>query len=292
MSLRAVQSSLWSAKHLGHGLAAAAKPFAQGRRAPAPLLEGGWRQGVAGGRAPPASRNFHSKKWATMEEAQKVMDRLKGIFTGDISLDVPKEKEWVSFSEDEELSVKWLTGSDSDWGGTSMCKIELVDGEEGRKAISFSGTLSLTIPQAQEHRGMLYGKVSKQPVKSGMVAFGSRRNVLDDDLEHFNALRIRVKGDGRMYLINVRTEALREGDLYQTVIKPAPGVWQTLTLPFTNFMLTNSGMVNVSDTAMNTRQMQFFGVTLMDNKDGPFEFFLESAKAVRDDSVPPLPSDA
>lgn len=42
-----------------------------------------------------------------------------------------------------------------------------------------------------EQRGIFYGKTSKQPVRSGLCALGSRIDAMNIDLEHYNALSIR-----------------------------------------------------------------------------------------------------
>lgn len=42
-----------------------------------------------------------------------------------------------------------------------------------------------------EQRGIFYGKTSKQPVRSGLCALGSRIDAMNIDLEHYNALSVR-----------------------------------------------------------------------------------------------------
>lgn len=53
---------------------------------------------------------------------------------------------------------------------------------------------------------------------------------------------------------------------------PKAGVWSELILPINNFTLTNCGLINVEDGAMNTRMVRSLGITMHDGKEGPFKF--------------------
>ena len=116
-----------------------------------------------------------------------------------------------------------------------------------------------------------------------MCGIFSKPNSLATDLEHVNSLRMKLLGDGRRYIVSLRSKACRDGDFYQTVIKPPSGKWSELTLPIDNFQLTHYGMINTNTVLMDTREVITFGLTIQDSVEGPFS--LKSAETSQTSSL-------
>jgi Complex I intermediate-associated protein 30 (CIA30) len=113
----------------------------------------------------------------------------------------------------------------------------------------------------------------------------------------FNALEIICRTDGRFYTVNLSVSSFFPGDLYQGYInvpqthpdrsKICPntgGEFERLILPFTKFVLTAHGRHRDRQRTLdNNVEVQHVGFTLMDGKDGKFQFDLARIRAVNFD---------
>ena len=113
----------------------------------------------------------------------------------------------------------------------------------------------------------------------------------------YNALEIICRTDGRIYTVNLKVASFFPGDMYQGYINiPAThpdksaicpetgGDFERLVLPFHKFVLTAYGrMRDYQRTLDNNVEVQHVGFTLMDGKDGKFEFDLARIRAVNFD---------
>ena len=91
------------------------------------------------------------------------------------------------------------------------------------------------------------------------------------DLEPYRSLLLKVRGDGRKYVVSLRTEnwiipGTVSDDVFQGYIQPTRGEWEEILLPFDKFLLTWQGKVLNDPVTMNHRNlfsMSFASVGLL-----------------------------
>lgn len=87
------------------------------------------------------------------------------------------------------------------------------------------------------------------------------------DLEPFDTLELRVRGDGRKYVATLRTETWvslpgESHDLWQAFLFAPPGEWSSVHLPFSRFLKTWRGRVLETEEEMNSRAVLSVGIAL------------------------------
>ena len=118
------------------------------------------------------------------------------------------------------------------------------------------------------------------------------------DLEgRYNGLELMCRSDGRQYSFMLKVESLIPGDMYQCAISIPPTIPPTMevcpetggkfdkcVLLFDHFFVTHSGRMRVKQRDLdNSIRIQSIGISLMDGRDGPFEFDLARIRAVNYD---------
>ena len=102
-------------------------------------------------------------------------------------------------------------------------------------------------------------------------------------LAGYDAVRIRVKGDGRTWILGVRSQSGMGGDSYWTRFDTRKGEWMTVTAPISKmehhfFGERIPGRISPS----NIRGVEFY---IYDKKAGPFSLQVESIEGVRGRSL-------
>lgn len=142
-----------------------------------------------------------------------------------------------SFKADEDFK-KWVLTTDSDHlEGESKAKFDLSKDGHGL----FHGTLSEKVP--------IDGKIKRAGycnIKS-MRARKSFKRETYLEWSQYNMLRMRIRGDGRSYLINIASEGEYDvlwNDVYHYVLYTRGGpYWQDVKIPFSKFFLASKGRV-------------------------------------------------
>ncbi|KAM4099645.1 hypothetical protein ACB094_05G007600 [Castanea mollissima] len=106
----------------------------------------------------------------------------------------PTERYIFSFNSKEELK-KWHLYSDSEYGGLSSASLEIKESENGLSGV-FSGNLSLDVSDDSKW------KISR----SGFCGMRSKKFDGFIDLDSYDTLALKVKGDGRCYISTIYTE--------------------------------------------------------------------------------------
>lgn len=189
--------------------------------------------------------------------------------------------------------------SDADLGGQTRASWTLLDGpdrdgpaEEGAAeegagpGIGERRTASVLAPG--DKFGRFAGDLSLTVTGTRMVRSGYAAVMASDarsrwDCEEFDAFALRVRTDGRVYVLNVAADGmLQDNLLWQAAIRTPPGRWTHVVVPFSRFVLTSHGRVldagGRSPTAF--RYLLRLGVLMCERREGPFCFDLARWDAV------------
>lgn len=158
------------------------------------------------------------------------------------------------FAFDDTAEVRaWRTILDGVMGGRSTGRIR-----EGRGVIRFDGETSL----------------------ANNGGFSSMRAEIEPGrLAGFDAIRLKVKGDGRSYRFGVRTGAGQRGDNYWTTFPTVAGEWQEVVLPLAEMDRHIMGQRlpgRVDPAAVRGLELYIY-----DGAAGPFDIEIDSIEAVR-----------
>ncbi|MEM9066504.1 MAG: CIA30 family protein [Planctomycetota bacterium] len=115
--------------------------------------------------------------------------------------------------------------------------------------------------------------------------FSSTRTIANDwDLSDFDAIRLRVRGDGRTYLAEIRTGVTLRGRAvaYRASFKTSDsGAWEEIDVPFERFTPSVWGQdVSRWVEPLDTSSVRTFGFMIYDGLDGAFKLEADWVKAV------------
>ncbi|PHH69976.1 hypothetical protein CDD83_5549 [Cordyceps sp. RAO-2017] len=154
-------------------------------------------------------------------------------------------------------------------GGSSQSQLDLVAGAAPHAR--FHGRISTALP-ADRPATQRSGYAAFRTPDQGPTVFG--RSVWDVDPYAYLALR--VKSDGRAYMLNLQTEAVDAADLHQhRLFAKTPGRWETVLVRWNDFVRTNHGFVVEPQTELLRQKVRTFGIGLTDRVEGPFELCIE-----------------
>ncbi len=151
-------------------------------------------------------------------------------------------------------SGSWRSVNDDVMGGVSRGEFAVEDGR-----LVFSGRLSLAN-------------------NGGFASIRTKRG--SRDLSAFDAVVIRVRGDGRRYTMNIGTDAWIPAGSYWSTFKTS-GEWQELRLPFSTFTATAFGRPYALAPRFNPARIRTIGITIADKKAGPFRIEVDRIRAVK-----------
>ncbi|KAH1204485.1 putative complex I intermediate-associated protein 30 [Glycine max] len=136
---------------------------------------------------------------------QASVDATKKVISGNLDdLMPPPERPIFSFNSKQELS-KWHLYSDSEFGGLSSASLQITESENGATSGIFSGNLSLDF--------------------DGFI-----------DLDSYDTIAMKLKGDGRCYISTIYTEnwvnspGQMEDNSWQAFVYVPEGNWYIMKL--------------------------------------------------------------
>ncbi|CAO3686715.1 unnamed protein product [Rhizopus stolonifer] len=181
-----------------------------------------------------------------------------------------KEMPLAALNTQKDLA-NWATGCDKDIGGFSEARLELTPEGKGK----FYGNISLELPTNQDIKQSGYAAIRTK--QKDQTLFG----IPCWDTTLFRYLALRVKGDKRRYFVNIQTDGVVKTDLFQhRLFLRTPGKWETVMVPFKNFILTNNGMIQQDQLEMFRQKVRTVGISLMDRQEGPFSIEIDWVKAM------------
>ncbi len=156
-----------------------------------------------------------------------------------------------------ESTEQWRPVDDVVMGGVSGSRmVHVADGHA-----VFAGTLS------RENNGG-FASVRCAP---GQFALGD-----------FNAIRLRVRGDGRIYRLRLRMDAGFDGVAYQASFPTEDGAWSTVDLPFTAFRPSFRGRDVPNAPALDPGSIRQIGLMIADAQEGAFRLEIALIAATLD----------
>lgn len=158
--------------------------------------------------------------------------------------------------------------SDAELGGFSNSSLDFVPKNEFEPAHArFHGNISIELPR-NNPKVERTGYAAWRNYDRAATIFGKSLW----DVDPYTYLALRVKSDGRKYLVNVQTESIVHTDIHQhRLFAQRPGEWETLLIKWNDFVRTNYGTVVEPQLEMLTQKVRTIGIGLTDRVPGPFE---------------------
>ncbi|XP_039179836.1 complex I intermediate-associated protein 30, mitochondrial [Crotalus tigris] len=182
------------------------------------------------------------------------------------------------FRSEEDLN-KWVLGSDTAIGGKSEISLKL---DKNKQYAVLSGNLNTTVPRDGVTKYSGYCAMVSKPE---MLAF--HRTKLHD-WSNFNSLCLRVRGDGRPWMLNInpsKYDPTSVKDAYNYFIFPRGGpYWEEIEVPFSKFFFTSHGRIQDGQYEMWSDRISTLGLTLADKVDGPFQLDIDFIGLLSDKS--------
>ncbi|KAI9292269.1 CIA30-domain-containing protein [Neoconidiobolus thromboides FSU 785] len=212
--------------------------------------------------------------------SKQFQNNSKKAFNIDELLNWRKELELINFKKESpsSLTEKFIIGSDADIGGKSSVNLSLNDCGHA----VFSGNISPYMPNYLEIKVHGYAAFKLKTPENGFF-----ESELFDTLP-FRYLALRVRGTNgkngmppiRRFTVNIQTDSLIPSDLFQhRLFLNKPGEWETVLIPFNEFVLTNDGAVEPQQMSMFREKVKSIGISLLDQKPGPFKLEIDWIKA-------------
>ena len=101
------------------------------------------------------------------------------------------------------------------------------------------------------------------------------------DPEAFDAIELDVRGDGRRYKLNLRTDRGFDGVNYQAAFAPPAGQWATLRLSLDVFQPSWRGRAVPDAPPLRSARIEQVGLMIADRQFGAFELAIGSIWAQR-----------
>ena len=155
-----------------------------------------------------------------------------------------------------DAAQKWQAVNDGVMGGVSDGRFRITD----EKTLEFFGTLSL------ENNGG-FASVRTKPTNL--------------DIQAGDTLVVRVKGDGREYVLNIYTKSRRMAFSYRASLPTTKDEWTEGRVPLAEFIPTAFGRRVQGMGAVEPDQINGLGFMLSDKKPGTFQMHVEWVKVER-----------
>ncbi|XP_075610576.1 complex I intermediate-associated protein 30, mitochondrial [Balearica regulorum gibbericeps] len=173
------------------------------------------------------------------------------------------------FRSQEDLN-KWVISSDVEIGGKSEVYLKL--GRNNQAALLY-GTLNTEVPRDGETK---YSGYCSMRAKPPVGSFARKKYY---DWSNFNSLYLRVRGDGRPWMVNIYTDPYfshQKDDLYNYFMFTRGGpYWEEIKIPFSKFFLSSRGRVQDDQHPIWLDKICTLGFTIGDKVDGPFQLEID-----------------
>jgi uncharacterized surface protein with fasciclin (FAS1) repeats len=162
-------------------------------------------------------------------------------------------KPLIDFSN-ESVADQWISVNDNVMGGISEGKFRITD----NNTLVFSGNLSL------ENNGG-FASIRTRPA--------------DLNLDGYDKIGLRLKGDGRTYYFNLMTSSRSSASSYRATVETQKDTWQNVQIRLKDFVYTSFGRIIGGAAPLKAKDIQRLGFTLSDKKSGPFQLEVSKIRA-------------
>lgn len=152
-------------------------------------------------------------------------------------------------------ATPWIPIDDVVMGGVSASRAAITD--EG--TLVFSGNVSLD-------QGGGFASIRSAPGHH--------------DLGGCSGIVVRVRGDGKTYKLNLKTDAAFDGVQYQATFTPDAGSWQDVRLPWMAFAPRFRGRPRPDASPLDPARIVTFGFLIADRQAGPFRLEVAELRGV------------
>ncbi len=161
-----------------------------------------------------------------------------------------------------EAAHQWQAVNDGVMGGVSDGRFRIAPD----KIMEFFGTLSL------ENNG-------------GFASL--RTKPADVDIKAGDTIVVRVKGDGREYVLNLYTKSRRMAFSYRAPLPTEKDTWTEVSIPLADFVPTSFGRQVQGMGPVAPDEITSIGFMLSDKKAGPFKMQVEWVKTMAPETSQP-----
>lgn len=180
----------------------------------------------------------------------------------------PKEIYRVLTFKPEDIAL-WTVSCDRDHGeGFSRVKFK----PTSRGTAIFSGELSTEKPKDGRVSNAGYCNICTPALEKAFY----RRDYYD--WSQYTHLVVKVRGDGRGYMLNLETKGeydIQWFDMFNYPLFTRGGpYWQITKIPFSKFYFTHKGRIQDKQTRIPQTLISRFGITVMDKINAPFSLEL------------------
>ncbi len=163
--------------------------------------------------------------------------------------------EKVTLFEFQAPEKPWPNVDDVVMGGVSSSRMRMED-----STAIFAGKLSL------ENNG----------------GFASVRSNADiPDLTGFDAVRLRVRGDGKKYQFRISTSQSSNRASYQMTFETEKDSWKEVELSFSDFVAAFRGRMLPDEPPIDASKISAFGFLIAEKQEGPFRLEIDWIQAFR-----------
>jgi len=146
----------------------------------------------------------------------------------------------------------------------------------------FSGYLNTRLPKDGRIVYAGYCNITSVPKQKSF-----RREVYHD-WTPYTHLVLRVRGDGRCYMLNISTTGIFDltwNDVYNYVLHTRGGPhWQYIRVPFSKLVFASKGRLQDDQTEITLNEIRTFGITLADDVTGHFRLEIDYIGLEHDES--------
>ncbi|KAM3379768.1 putative complex I intermediate-associated protein 30 isoform X1 [Capsicum galapagoense] len=195
---------------------------------------------------------------------QASLNATRKVLAGNIEDLIPPSERYIfNFSSKDELK-NWHLYSDSEYGGLSSAALEIKDTGNGSTSVGvFSGNLSLDVIEGSKWN----------MTRSGFCGMRSKKFDGFIDLDGYDTIALKLKGDGRCYISTIYTEnwvnspGQDEDNSWQAFVSvPKDNNWYIAKIPLTRYAPTWRG--NIINARMEMNPARIVGMSLSVNAEG------------------------